>query len=134
MERLAYRNSWRDLAAGPRITHEMLKLGQELSLSQPGLGEAGPRQQPAIAKAVADLPVTASWIERSSIRVEACRLVGRGCLFRPAAGRHRSWAGLRRCIRPVVVAALLCGHGLRTFGARDLQGHARCRVHAVHRQ
>ncbi|AIJ46836.1 hypothetical protein O987_13595 [Comamonas testosteroni TK102] len=43
------------MAAGTRISHEMLKLGQGLSRSQPGLGEAGPRQQPAIAKAVADL-------------------------------------------------------------------------------
>lgn len=109
---LAYRNSWRDLAAGPRISREMLKLEQELSRSQPSFGEVGPQHQPAIAKAVAD---TVSWIEWSSIRVEACRLAGRGCLFRPVAGSHRSGAGLRRCIRPVVVTALVCGHGLRAF-------------------
>lgn len=131
---LAYRNSWRDLAAGPRISREMLKLEQELSRSQPGFGEAGPRQQPAIATAVAGLPITASGIEWSSIRVEACCLAGCGCLFRPVTGSHWSGAGLRRCVRPIVVAALFCGHGLRTFGARDLQGHASGRVHAVHRQ
>jgi hypothetical protein len=56
----------------------MLKLGQALSQSQPSTDEGRAWQR--IAKAVADLADLPSWIERSSVRIEACRLPGLDCL------------------------------------------------------